>query len=77
MVFLIAGESFLKIGKASPGMSTRRAFGSDTPEVKEFLALSVSVENELNSEDTGGVEFAALVRLGALEVISGGVVIEN
>ena len=77
MLFFVAGEGFLEIRKAGPGVSFWCAVRSDAPEVEKLLFFSLRIQNELNREDTGGVKCSSLLGLGALEVVSGGVVVKN
>ena len=72
-----AGESFFEGGKTGPRVVFRCVFRGDAPKIENLEIFGGGVENELNSEDAGGVEPSAFFGLGALEIISGGVVVKN
>ena len=77
IVHFITGEGFLEIGKAGPRVIFRGAFRGDSPEIEDFFAIFIGIENQLNSKDAGGMKATAGVGLGALEIISSVVVIKN
>lgn len=77
VILLVAVEVFLEISKAGPRVVGASTLGGDAPEVKGLESLFLSVEDELNGEDPGGVKFATFVRLGALEIIPRAVIVEN
>ena len=53
------------------------AIWGDTPEIERFETFLISIEDELDGEDAGGVSAGARGGLGALEVVTGGFVVKN
>ena len=76
MFEFITAEGLLEISKTGPGMICWGSFGSDAPEIEEFLLLIAGVEDKLDGKNTGSVKSAALIGLSALEVVPGGFIIE-
>ena len=74
-----AVESLFKGGEAVPGVGVVGALWCDAPEVESVVVFGDSVFYQLNRENTGGVEIAAFVRLGALEIVASlsSVVVKN
>ena len=74
----MAVESLFEGGETVPRVGVVGALWCDAPEVESVVVFGDSVFYQLNRENTGGVEIAAFVRLGALEIVAsfGGVVIK-
>lgn len=76
-VGFVASEGFLEGCEAGPGVVCRGSIWGDTPEVKNLLPCYGGVQDELDSKNTGGVQFPTLLGLSTLKIVAGGSVVKN